>query len=102
MCRVPRWRSGWQWRPYWDSRRTSMRSNSLAFRIRPLALSIALAGAAACAPMPGRMSIGVVYVDEAPPPPRVEVVSVRPGPEFVWIGGYWSWIDRTYAWGPGR
>ena len=79
-----------------------MRSNSPAFRARTLALSAALAALAACAPLPGRMSVGLVYVDQAPPPRRVEVVPVHPGPEFVWIDGYWGWTDRAYAWVPGR
>src|SRR2546426_1096897 len=80
----------------------SMRSNSPAFRARTLALSAALAALAACAPLPGRMSVGLVYVDQAPPPRRVEVVPVRPGPEFVWIDGYWGWSGPACAWVPGR
>jgi hypothetical protein len=45
----------------------------------------------------------VVYVDRAPPPRRVEVVPVRPGPEYVWVAGYWTWgAPREYVWTPGR
>ena len=38
----------------------------------------------------------------APPPPRVEVYGVAPGPGFVWVGGYWRWVRNDYAWTPGR
>ena len=32
----------------------------------------------------------------APPPPRVEVYGVAPGPGVVWIGGYWRWVGSDY------
>ncbi len=38
----------------------------------------------------------------APPPLRVEVLSARPGPHFVWIGGCWRWNGNTYIWAPGH
>ena len=38
----------------------------------------------------------------APPPPRVEVYGVAPGPGVVWIGGYWRWVGSDYGWTPGR
>lgn len=57
-------------------------------------------GLAACVP-PSRIGLGVVYVDEAPPPARVEVISAPPGREFVWIAGYWTWNDE-YVWMPGH
>lgn len=63
-----------------------------------LALVIAL-GACASAPAqrPGR-----VYVRVAPPPARVEVVTVRPGPNYAWVAGRYSWDGRAYAWVPGN
>lgn len=46
------------------------------------------------------------YVLAAPPPlpvARVEVVPVRPGPRYVWVGGEWSWRGpHGYLWVPGR
>lgn len=39
-----------------------------------------------------------VTVVAAPPPPRVEVVYARPGPDFVWIGGYWAWRGGRHVW----
>ena len=39
----------------------------------------------------------------APPPPvRVGVVGVAPGPGYVWIGGYQRWNGNGYVWVPGR
>ena len=44
-----------------------------------------------------------VYYDDAPPPPRRDVViGVAPGPDFVWIGGYWRRDHDRWAWADGR
>lgn len=32
-----------------------------------------------------------IVVNDAPPPPVVEEVTISPGPEFVWVGGFWVW-----------
>src|SRR5690349_11904574 len=38
----------------------------------------------------------------APPRPRVvRVVQRRPGPEFIWINGYWYPVGRVYRWHDG-
>ena len=58
----------------------------------PLVLGLSLAGCA----------VRANYVAVAPPPPRVEVFGVAPGPGFVWIDGYWGWGGSRYAWVPGR
>jgi hypothetical protein len=42
-----------------------------------------------------------VVVTEAPPAPIVEVVTVSPGPAFVWIGGCWVWQDH-WVWERGH
>jgi YXWGXW repeat-containing protein len=37
-----------------------------------------------------------------PPPPRVvRVLPRRPGPEFVWVDGYWYPVGRRYVWHAG-
>lgn len=39
---------------------------------------------------------GDVFVYDTPPPDRVEVITTCPGPNYIWIGGYWTWRDRWY------
>jgi len=63
-------------------------------------LAGALLSTMACA-FVARPRAGVVYVDIAPPPPRVEVVASVPGPRYVWIAGRWNWHSREYVWVPG-
>ena len=47
-----------------------------------------------------QVSIGIQI--GAPPPPRVvAVLPPSPGPEFVWIEGYWYPQGRHYRWHPG-
>jgi len=45
-----------------------------------------------------------VVVAEAPPPapPYADVVTVSPGPDFVWIGGVWVWGGRGWVWEKGH
>jgi hypothetical protein len=38
----------------------------------------------------------------APPALRVEQPSPSPGPNYVWINGYWQWQGNQYVWAPGR
>jgi hypothetical protein len=55
-------------------------------------------GAVACLPP----SDAMVVVEPAPPPVRVEVYGVAPGPGYYWIAGYWAWGGTEYFWTPGR
>ncbi|HLY59345.1 MAG TPA: YXWGXW repeat-containing protein [Terriglobia bacterium] len=58
---------------------------------------LVLAGGAAFA---GQVSIGVRI--GAPPAPRViRVRPASPGPDFVWIDGYWYPVGRHYRWHEG-
>ncbi len=41
-----------------------------------------------------------VVVTQAPPPLRVEVQTVSPGPRYVWTRGYWRWTGAGYEWAP--
>ncbi|HWZ31494.1 MAG TPA: hypothetical protein VNX18_09195 [Bryobacteraceae bacterium] len=48
----------------------------------------------------GQVSIGIRI--GAPPPPRVvAVVPARPGPEFIWVEGYWYPVGGRYRWHEG-
>jgi hypothetical protein len=48
--------------------------------------------------------VGAVFVRTPPPRPLVVgPVGRRPGPGFVWTGGYYRWGGtRGYVWVPGR
>jgi hypothetical protein len=37
-------------------------------------------------------------VIEGPPASQVEVLSSAPGPDYVWIDGYWGWRWGHYHW----
>src|SRR5689334_13811112 len=47
-------------------------------------------------------SAAAIFVRVAPPRPIVERFTVRPGPSYVWIGGYYRWSGQLYVWVPGR
>ncbi len=34
----------------------------------------------------------------APPPAQTEIVTESPGPDYVWVGGYWGWSWGRYVW----
>ncbi len=79
-------------------RQPSTRLISAALTSCALAL---VAGGCAVA-VRGPLPLGpVVYVDRAPPAPYNEVVTVAPGPGYVWIGGYHGWTGRDYVWNRG-
>jgi hypothetical protein len=42
-----------------------------------------------------------VYVGSAPPPAVVEHPPVRPGPDYIWQAGHYTWDGRRYVWVPG-
>jgi hypothetical protein len=46
-----------------------------------------------------------VHIDIAgPPAPRHEVIveSSRPGPDYVWVAGYWGGAPGNYVWSSGH
>ena len=43
-------------------------------------------------------SIHIRIAPDAPPPLRHEIRLARPGPNDVWIGGYWDRQDDRWAW----
>lgn len=80
--------------------------------LRPVVLA-SLAGllAGGCnvyvTPPSGRVVVsapGEVVVGEAPPaaPPYVEVQTVSPGVDFLWIPGAYVWGGRGWVWERGR
>jgi hypothetical protein len=47
-----------------------------------------------------QVSIGI-RIGPPPPPRVVRVLPERPGPEFVWVAGYWYPVGRHYRWHEG-
>jgi WXXGXW repeat (2 copies) len=68
------------------------RATSLAVLLTVLVSVLAFAPAASAYPRVG------VRVYAPLPPIRHERVLVRPGPNYVWVPGYWRWEGRRYAW----
>jgi hypothetical protein len=55
---------------------------------------------AAVSTIDAQVSIGITI--GPPPPPRVvRVLPESPGPEFVWVEGYWYPVGRHYRWHEG-
>ena len=53
-----------------------------------------LAGGWICS---AQVSIGV-RIGPPPPPRVVRVLPARPGPDYVWVDGYWYPVDGRYVW----
>ena len=51
----------------------------------------------AAASMLGQVSVGI-RIGPPPPPRVVRVLPPRPGPEFVWVDGYWYAVGNRYRW----
>lgn len=64
-----------------------------------MALPLAAAG---CAHEHHHHFYGDVVVEEAPPPPPREVIEVSPGPEFIYIGGYYRHGGGRWVWERGH
>ena len=79
-----------------------MRFNWMRLSVRALMASAVVAVTSSCIPAMTGMSFEMVYVQSAPPPRRVEVVTRRPAPGYMWVEGYWVWQSRSYAWVPGH
>lgn len=44
-----------------------------------------------------------VPVSEAPPPEKAEGARpASPGYGYIWVGGYWDYLDGNYIWRDGR
>jgi len=68
-------------------------------KVMTVALAATLLGVAACASSPRGER---VYVREAPPVERVEVIGTAPGPGYAWVPGHYNWDTRAYVWIRGR
>jgi len=54
-------------------------------------------------PAPGAPVVATSEVEVVGPPPVeiVETRTIQPGPEFVWVGGYYGWAGGGWRWTPG-
>ena len=50
-------------------------------------------------PLPG---LEVRFSTGKPPAPRYERRPVSPGPDYVWVGGFWDWDGAHWRWISGR
>jgi hypothetical protein len=55
-------------------------------------------GAALCI---GTVTAADIVVHIRPPALRIEHRPARPGPNYVWVGGYHRWDNNAYVWEPG-
>jgi WXXGXW repeat (2 copies) len=44
----------------------------------------------------------VLEVPNAPPDPKAEVKTQCPAPGYIWVAGYWDYIDGHHVWRDGR
>jgi len=42
------------------------------------------------------------YVRFGPPAPVVERIIASPGPNFIWVPGFYRWDGHSYNWAPGH
>ena len=43
-----------------------------------------------------------VIVGSQPPPLRTEIITMSPGPGYIWIRGHWAWRHERWDWEGGR
>jgi hypothetical protein len=56
---------------------------------------------ASASPLLADISVNI-GVDAGPPPPREEVIVASPGPDYIWIAGYWDGAPGHYSWTRGH
>jgi hypothetical protein len=61
---------------------------------------VALLAIATCASAAAQVSIGI-QIGPPPPPRVVRVVPATPGPEFLWVEGYWYPVGSHWRWHSG-
>jgi hypothetical protein len=66
--------------------------------LQTLALSSAAIGLF-IGPVPANAQVNAgINIQIGPPTPIVETLPARPGPGYIWRGGYWSWNGGRYSW----
>ena len=44
------------------------------------------------------IGVGTPYYYAPPPPPTVVYIPPEPGPEYVWVPGYWNPVGPRFVW----
>lgn len=52
-------------------------------------------------PLPRQWTSSII-VEQAPPPPRLELRPDSPGKGHVWVNGYWQWREGGWMWTSGQ
>ena len=84
--------------------KTATNKVEISLLILALAVGLATLGCYVRAAGPGYAVEGEYEVEGPPPAVQEEVVLASPGPDYVWIGGYYDWDlgVRHFVWRPGR
>jgi hypothetical protein len=65
--------------------------------VAPPPVPVPVAPSIVGSPPPPPAPMDAIEGSEAPPP-IVEQVIVSPGPEYVWVSGYWAWHHHHWEW----
>ncbi len=52
-------------------------------------------------PLPS-LEMRIVAAEPPPPPGEIVVRGERPGPDYVWVGGFYDWQGDDWVWVPGH
>ncbi len=72
--------------------------------LKTTVFSVLFAGMAVsgCVVVPDQRHYAGGVVMLAPPAPRVEIIGAAPTPGYVWLGGYWAWVNGRHEWVAGH
>src|SRR5437773_12473284 len=71
-------------------------------RIARFILSLLLAAGILAIPIPSQAQVAVgISVRIGPPVLPVYAQPICPGPDYIWVPGYWAYGDDDYFWVPG-
>ena len=83
--------------PLGDLSRESSMSRRRTVPLFLLAATVSLAGCAHGPPPDRVQAVAAV----APPPARHEAAGRAPHPGYVWVAGYWNWVNDRHIWALG-